>query len=75
MIIMGPSGLLLGVINIGIVAAGWILVGYVIVWLVKWLAGQDVPADVRKAYMVMVALIVIYMVAALFFGLPTLRII
>ena len=24
---MGPSGLLLGVINIGIVAAGWILVG------------------------------------------------
>ncbi len=72
---MGPTGLLLGVINIGIVAAGWILVGVIIVWLVRWLAKEEVPAEVRKAYMVLVALIVIYMVVALVFGLPSWRVI
>ena len=53
---MTAPALLLGVINIGIVAATWLLVGVVIVWLVKWLFEKDVPPDVRKFYLILVAL-------------------
>ena len=70
---MTAPALLLGVINIGIVAATWLLVGLVIVWLVKWFFEKDVPDEVRKAYLILVGLIVIYMVVALLLGLPTVR--
>lgn len=72
---MSAQGLLLGVINIGIVAALWILVGLVIVWLLKLIAGIDVPENIRRIYLIVVALVVIYMVAGLLFGLPTWRVV
>lgn len=72
---MSAQGFLLGVINIGIVAAIWLLVGVVIVWLLKLIAGVDVPANVRNGYLIVVALIVVYMVASLLFGLPTFRVV
>ena len=72
---MSAQGLLLGVINIGIVAVIWLLIGLVIVWLLKLIAGVDVPGEVRKFYLIFVALIVIYMVVSLLFGLPTFRVV
>lgn len=71
---MSAQGFLLGVINIGIVAVMWLLVGLVIVLLVKWITDKDIPAEVRKMYLLLVALIVAYMVVALLFGLPTMRV-
>lgn len=71
---MSAQALLLGVINIGIVAALWLLVGVVIVWLAKLVFGAEVPAEVRKFYLIFVGLIVIYMVVSLLFGLPTWRV-
>jgi len=59
----------LGLINICINAALLILVGLVVVWILSWLK-IEVPDQVQKVYMVIVALIVLYQVAALIFGLP-----
>jgi hypothetical protein len=39
-------------------------------WFCSW-AKIDVPANVQKAYMIVVALIALYMVIALLFGIPT----
>jgi hypothetical protein len=59
----------LGLINIAINAALLVLVGLVVIWILSWLQIQ-VPDKVQKIYMVIVALIVLYQVAALIFGLP-----
>lgn len=70
---MSAQGLLLGVINIAIVAVIWILVGILIEWIVSWF-GKALPPDARKFYLILVMLIVLYMVVALLFGLPTFRV-
>ena len=51
---MSISGLLLGLINIAIVVAVLVLVGYIILWLMGML-GFPIPANVQKIYMVIVA--------------------
>jgi hypothetical protein len=61
--------LLLGLLNIGINAALLILVGLIIVWILGWLS-LSVPENVKKVYIAIVALIVLYQVVALIFGLP-----
>jgi hypothetical protein len=61
--------ILLGLINIGITAALLILVGVVIVWILSWL-GVAVPENVKKVYLALVALIILYQAVALIFGLP-----
>lgn len=63
------SALVLGIINIAIVAACLILVGLLIVWFMSWLS-SPVPENIQRAYMVLVALICLYMFVALLFGLP-----
>jgi hypothetical protein len=71
---MSLTGILLGLINIAIVVAILILVGYVILWILG-LIGFPVPDMVQKMYMVIVALIALYMIVALLLGIPSVRII
>jgi hypothetical protein len=71
---MSLSGLILGVINIAIVIAVLLLVGAIILWFCSWM-GLAVPEMVRKLYIGIVALIGLYMLVALIFGIPSVRII
>ena len=71
---MSMTGLLLGVINIGIVVAILVLIGYIAMWILGAL-GFAVPANVQKIFMVIVALIALYMIVALLLGAPALRLI
>jgi hypothetical protein len=71
---MSLSGLILGVINIFIVVAILLLVGAIIEWFLTWM-NIAVSAMVRKLYIAIVALIALYMLVALAFGIPSLRII
>jgi hypothetical protein len=71
---MSLSGIILGVINIAIVVAILLLVGAIILWFCNWI-GFAVPANVQKLYIAIVALIGLYMIVALVFGIPTVRII
>jgi len=69
---MTLTGLLLGALNIAIVVAVLVLIGYIIEWVLSAL-GFPVPGTVRKIYLVIVALIALYMLVALLLGVPTLR--
>lgn len=60
----------LGLLNIGINVALLVLVGLVVAWILGWL-GLAIPENIKKVYLVIVALIALYQVAALVFGLPT----
>lgn len=71
---MSLSGLLLGIINIFIVIAILLLVGALIEWFLGWM-GIAMSAMVRKLYIAIVALIALYMLIALAFGIPTLRVV
>jgi hypothetical protein len=71
---MSLSAILLGLINIGIVVLILVLIGFIIVWILS-LADFPVPAMVQKIYMGIVALVALYMIVALLFGLGTWRII
>lgn len=71
---MTLTGLLLGLINIGIVFAVLVLIGYIIEWVLG-AVGFPVPATVRKVFLLIVALIALYMLVALLLGAPSLRII
>jgi len=71
---MSLAGVLLGLINIAIVVAILVLIGYVAIWLLG-LLGFPIPATVQKIFMVIVALIALYMIVALLLGIPSVRII
>lgn len=71
---MSLSGLVLGVINVAIVVAILLLVGAIILWFCSWMS-ISVPEMVRKIYIAVVALIGLYMLVALVFGIPGLRIV
>ena len=71
---MSLTGVLLGLINIAIVVAVLVLIGYIILWIMGML-GFPVPATVQKIYMLIVALIALYMIVALLLGIPSVRII
>lgn len=71
---MSLSGLVLGVINVAIVVAILLLVGAIILWFCSWMS-ISVPEMVRKIYIAVVALIGLYMLVALVFGIPGLRVI
>jgi hypothetical protein len=71
---MSLTGLLLGVINIAIVVAVLILIGYIVLWLME-VIGFPVPLMVQKIFMVIVALIALYMIVALLIGVPSIHII
>jgi hypothetical protein len=63
------GGILLGIINIAIVVACLVLIGLVIVWFMSWL-GFPIPDKIQKVFMIIVALIALYMIVALLLGLP-----
>lgn len=71
---MSLTGLLLGVINVAIVVAILLLVGAVIVWFCSFMQ-LAVPEMVRRGFIIVVALIGLYMLVALLLGIPTLHII
>ena len=71
---MSLSGLVLGIINIAIVIAVLLLIGAIILWFMSWM-GMAVPDMVRKGYLAVVALIGLYMLVALLFGIPSIRVI
>ena len=66
---MSLAGVLLGLINIAIYVAILILIGLVVDWFLGWI-GFGVPEPIRRIYMVIVALIALYMIVALLFGAP-----
>ena len=66
---MSITGILLGLINIAIVVAILILIGYIAVWLLGAL-GFAIPDTVQKIFMVIVALIALYMIVSLLLGVP-----
>lgn len=71
---MSLAGLLLGIINIAIVVAILVLIGAVIVMLANWFQ-WPIDWNVQRLYLLVVALIALYMLVALILGMPTLRII
>jgi hypothetical protein len=64
---MSLGGLLLGLINIAIYVAVLILIGYIILWIAG-IIGFPIPALVQKMYMVIVALIALYLIVSLVLG-------
>jgi hypothetical protein len=71
---MSLGGILLGVINVAIVVAIFILIGAIIVMFAKWF-GWPIDWNVQRIYLLVVALIALYMLTALLLGMPTIRII
>jgi hypothetical protein len=71
---MSLAGILLGIINIAIVIGILLLVGAIILWFMSWMS-LSVPANVQRGYIIIVALIGLYMLVSLLLGLPTVRII
>ncbi|MFH7813529.1 hypothetical protein ACH0C8_16645, partial [Acetobacter lovaniensis] len=61
---MSLSGILLGVINIALVAAIFLLIGAIIVMIAKWF-GWPIDWNVQRIYLLIVLLVVLYMLAAL----------
>ena len=70
---MSLSGILLGVLNIIIVVAVLLLVGALIQWALSAIAGIAIPANIVKLYLVIVAVIAIYLLVALLLGMPGVR--
>lgn len=68
------GGLLLGIINIGIVIVLMILIGLGVEWLCK-AAGYPLGAEIRKFYIILLLLVAIYMLVALLLGLPSVHLI
>ena len=71
---MSLAAILLGLINIGIVIAVLVLVGAVIVWVMAC-CSFPLPAQMQRIYLAIVALIALYMLVALIFGIPTVHVI
>lgn len=71
---MSLSGIILGIINIAIVIAVLFLIGAIILWFLSW-AQIAVPANVQKIYIAIVVLIGLYMLVALLFGIPSIKVI
>jgi hypothetical protein len=67
---MSLGGLILGIINIAIVIAVLVLIGAIIVMVAKWF-GWPIDWQVQRLYLLVVALIALYMIVALLIGLPT----
>jgi hypothetical protein len=71
---MTLAGVLLGVINAAILVAILVLIGAIIVWFCGMMS-IIVPEQVRRIYLIVVALVGLYMIVALLLGMPTIRII
>ena len=70
---MSIGGVLLGLINIGIVVAVLLLIGVVALWILS-LLGVNLPDQARKLFIAIVALVALYLIVALLLGLPAIHI-
>lgn len=68
------AGLMLGIIDIGIVAVCLLLVGLLVLWILSMFEFV-VPARIQKLYVVLILLIALYMLVALLLGMSTFHII
>ncbi len=66
---MSLTGVLLGLINIAIYVALLVLIGLIVVWFASWM-NFAIPENIQRVYMVIVALIALYLIVALVLGLP-----
>lgn len=66
---MSLTEVVLGLINIAIYVAILVLIGLIIVWFASWLSFA-IPENIQRVYMVIVALIALYLIIALLLGLP-----
>lgn len=71
---MAVGGILLGVINIFIVVAILVLIGALVVMVARWFQ-WPIDWNVQRLYLLVVALIALYMVVALLLGMPSFRLI
>jgi hypothetical protein len=71
---MSLAGLLLGIINVAIVVAILVLIGAIVVMFAKWFS-WEIDWNVQRLYLLVVALVALYMIVALLLGLPTWRVI
>jgi hypothetical protein len=69
---MSFAALLLGIINIAIVVAVLVLIGAIIVMVAKWFQ-WPIDWEVQRLYLLVVALIALYLLVALLIGLPTIH--
>lgn len=70
---MNIGGILLGLVNVAIVVVLFLLVGALAAWMLGHL-GWAPPDQVQKLYLALVALIALYMIVALLFGLPSITV-
>ena len=70
---MSVSGILLGLINIFIVVILLLLVGAIAKWILGYL-GFGPLNEVERLYLALVAVIALYLLVALLFGLPSVHI-
>ena len=71
---MSLSGILLGLINVCIVVVVLVLCGAIIAWiaaLLQW----PIPWNIQRLYLAVVALVALYMIVALLFGIPSIHIV
>lgn len=69
---MSATGLLIGLLNIGIYVAVMLLVGVLAQWIIGWL-GVTLPDLAVKLYIVIVALVALVMLVSLLLGAPVHR--
>jgi hypothetical protein len=67
--LISATGLLIGILNIGIVVVLLLFVGIIIEWLAG-LLGVGLPAQARKLYLILVVLVALIMAVALVAGSP-----
>lgn len=67
--------LILGLINVAIVATLLLLLGLGIVWLIKVFGFADPGPQARRAWMLLILLVAIYMLIALVAGMPSLHVV
>ena len=71
---MSLKGIILGLIDVALVVAILVLVGAIIVMVARWFQ-WPIDWTVQRLYLLVVALIALYLIVALLFGLPAVRVI
>lgn len=67
---LSVAGIVLGLVNVAIVVVFLLLIGVAVWWVFQsWIT--PLPLEMRKLYIALVALVALYMILAIFFGLPT----
>jgi hypothetical protein len=71
---MSIAVIVLGVLNIVAVALLLILLGLLVCWLCRLFGFSEPDAQMKKVYLGFVLVVVLYMLAAMLFGMPTVHI-